>query len=152
MRSITTFFLFSAVCMAQEPAKPVETDKTTLQGEWIVIRVEALLEEVKDAKKARISIEGDKLIMSNAGKKDSYTLKLDSSKNPKIIDLYQDDKLISRSIYHLEKDELRLCFGLAHYSVGADGKDRKFTSAGDRPTAFDSRQGELFVLQRSKDK
>ena len=153
MRSTMLFVLFSAACMAQEPARPADTDKAGLQGEWVASRVEALHEEVKDSKKIRVTVEGDKLVMSGVGdEKESYTFKLDSSKDPKVIDLYQGDKLVSHSIYALEKDELRFCFGLAHWTVSLDGKERKFTSAGDRPTAFDSRQGVLFLLQRGKGK
>ena len=140
--------------MAQEPAKPNDTDTARLPGEWVASRVEALQEEVKDSKKVRITVEGDKLVMSGMGeKKESYTYKLDSSKNPKAIDLYQGDKLVSQSIYALEKDELRLCVGLAHWRSGLSGKEEgEFIKAGDRPTAFDSRQGVLFVLQRGKSK
>ncbi len=156
MRSAMMFVLFSAVCVAQVPArpKPTDSDLSAVRGEWVASRVEALREEVKDAKGLRITVEGDKLMMSGGGeKKERYTFKLDSSKNPKVIDLYQDGKLISRSIYAHEKDELRLCFGLAHYKgTLTSDTEREFVSAGDRPTAFDSRQGVLFVLQRGKGK
>ena len=153
MRSVTLFVLISAACVGQEPAKPADTDKAGLTGEWVASRVEALQEEVKDSKNIRITVEGDKLVMRGLeDKKESYTFKLDSSKDPKVIDLYQGDKLVSHSIYALEKDELRFCFGLAIGIVSLDGKERKFTTAGDRPTAFDSRQGVLFVLQRGKGK
>lgn len=153
MRSTVVIILFSTVCVAQEPAKPAAPYKTGLPGEWVASRVEALQEELKDSKKVRITVEGDKLIMSGmANKKETYTYKLDSSKNPKVIDLYQGDKLVSRSIYAFDKDELRLCVGLAHWRVDITGKEREFVKAGDRPTAFDSRQGVLFVLQRDKGK
>jgi uncharacterized protein (TIGR03067 family) len=154
MRYAMLFVLFSAACMAQEPIKPSDPDKAGLPGEWVASRVEALREEMKDSKQIRITVEGDKLVMSGGGeKKESYTFRLDSSKTPKVIDLYQGGKLISRRIYALEKDELRLCFGLAHYkgTLASDTK-REFVSAGDRPTEFDSRQGVLFILQRCKGK
>jgi uncharacterized protein (TIGR03067 family) len=153
MRYATAFVLCAAACVAQEPAKPNDTDKTGLQGGWVAKSVETLREEVKDSKKVRISVEGDKLVMSGPGpKEETYTFKLDSSKNPKVIDLYQGDQLVSHSIYDIEKDELRLCVGLTHWKSDLAGKKREFSMAGDRPTAFDSRQGVLIVLQRGKGK
>ena len=153
MRFAVLFVLLSAAGMTQEPAKPADTDKAALVGEWVASRVEALQEEMKDSRKVRITVEGDKLVMSGVEmEKESYTFRLNSSKNPKVIDLYQGDKLMSRTIYALEKEELRLCVGLQHWRVGLTSKEREFVKAGDRPTEFDSRQGILFVLQRGKGK
>lgn len=156
MRSATLLVLFSTVCVAQVPAKLADTDQSGLQGEWVASRVEAppeLKEGVKDAKKFRITVEGDKLVLSaGTGKEDSYTFKLDTSKNPRAIDLYDGDKLVSRSIYTLEKDKLQLCVGGCLSRIDVASKNREVVQVGDRPTAFDSRQGFLFMLVRGKGK
>lgn len=116
-----------------------------MQGSWVVASGESGGNALPDeqAKAARFVIKGDKYVYTIPDYREEGTLKADSSKKPKAIDVKivegQDQGETQLGIYDLSKDTLKLCF--------APGKDNK------RPKDFSTNAENdqlLLVLKREK--
>lgn len=121
-----------------------------LQGNWIVVRMErggrAAPEKLLKESKAKVTIRGNTLRMSDDKRGESATFKIDPDRLPKQIDLVflegpdENVKRTAVGIYELHGESLTLAW-------------RK--DGGQRPTAFasipDVRTSELMILKRAKE-
>lgn len=105
---LTALFLCAALTPAvrAEEAKP---DKDAIQGTWKLVAVaDGANEDTKPAE-TTLLFEGDKAFeMKNGERRDPATIKLDSTKTPKEMDISPGDKTI-KAIYELKGDTLRIC-------------------------------------------
>jgi uncharacterized protein (TIGR03067 family) len=118
-------------------------DSELIQGTW---KVESAVFDGKPepavAGKMTLTFNGKKLVMTEFPLGDAVFFKLDSTKTPKAIDAgHAEDKTndIFLGLYELNGDQLKICFT---------------PPGGERPTAFESKQGKqamLLVLKRDKD-
>ena len=121
-------------------AGQAQDDKEKLQGTWEFVSSqfggkEAQGPEAEQMKMLKYVFKGDKLTAKTPGQ---FTL--DASKKPKQIDLKIDDgpeneRGTWKGIYELKGDDLTLCMAPPNQ---------------DRPTAFESKEGELTVLLKLK--
>src|SRR5262245_19947441 len=145
MKASVIVLLIGGLVLAGEPPAAAEKDNQALQGAWEVTAAEFLKKEMKPLKGTKAAVAEDKLTIGT-DKERAYSFTLDPSRKPKEIDLYRGNQLVSRCIYTLDGDELRLCFGPAQYQDGI------LVDVGERPTTFDSHQGELLTLRRQPKK
>jgi uncharacterized protein (TIGR03067 family) len=111
-------------------------DQEKIQGTWTLTAGErngkALPDEV--IKHIKLIFSGQQLITKNKDRKTEATFSLDSSKEPKEIDLDMDGN-IGKGIYQLEGDTLKI----AHGEVG-DARPTEFPKAGSGLTVLSLRR------------
>jgi uncharacterized protein (TIGR03067 family) len=122
-----------------------KTDKDKMQGEWKLVSFVArggkdvIPRESVD--KAKVLVKGDKIVLFGKGFKAELGFKLDTTKTPKAIDLFEsgrEGKMLG--IYMLKEKELTLVWSA----------DRK----GERPTELNLEKGlgrsdgRMMVLKR----
>jgi uncharacterized protein (TIGR03067 family) len=128
---LCTLILPVAALPAQEDA--VKKEKAKLAGVWIVESVEFLGKQADSLKGDRFIFTAEKLTITSKAKDDMQSYQIDPTKKPKEVDFKCED-MAFLGIYELNGDTLRLCL----------------STNGARPTAFDSKQGLLSLLKRSK--
>lgn len=145
------------VWLLREPAtadvivRPSNAASAAPQGEWVIEMAESLKVERKEHKGRKLAFTGERLTMHVEPKVEYTSVKCDPTKLPAEMDLYVGDQLRARCIYEQEGDRMRICMGCATYTSGLEkGAVSKFHAAGDRPTRFDSNQGELLELKKAK--
>lgn len=116
---------------AQEDA--VKKEKAKLVGVWVVESVEFMGKKAQSSKGDQFTFTAEKLTITNQVKEDVQSYDLNPSKKPKEID-FKSGNMVFPGIYEMEGDRLRMCI----------------STNGNRPTAFDSKQGLLSHLIRSK--
>src|SRR5262249_38938548 len=118
-------------------------DKDKLQGNWNAISSELGGKEKPEAKENSLAFKGDEFSVTRGGEVFlKGTFKVDSSKNPKTIDMkikegrddYEGET--ARGIYKLEGDGLT-------WRVGEPG-------SGNRPMAFATKEGTKTLLIKLK--
>ena len=76
--------LFASVALAAEP----EGDLKALQGAWVIAEANlAGRDHLNDFKDMKLKVEGESYTIDFGKNSDKGTLKLDSAKKPKLIDL-----------------------------------------------------------------
>jgi len=135
---VTAYFVVERPGEAQ--AKDDKSDKEQLQGSWEFVsgqlhgkKVEG--DEADEIKKHKFVFKGDKLIA-----KGEATYSIDPSKKPKEIDLKieegpEAERGTWKGIYDLKGDELTLHMALPNQ---------------DRPTTFETKEGEMTMLMKLK--
>ena len=113
-------------------------DQENVQGTWTLTAGERNGKTLPDEviKHVKLIFSGQKLTTESKGRKTEATFKLDSSKEPKEIDLDMDGS-VGKGIYQLEKDSLKI----AHGEVG-DPRPKEFPNPGSGLT--------VLVLSRAK--
>ena len=128
------------------PALPW-TDRGRIQGEWEVISCQDHGQATDQLNGARYIFDNDKLVIrSPFFDLEGKPYHLNSSKEPREIDIVLGPSGVIRGIYKLDGEQLTLC--TATFQGGANPQGHLVTQTGPRPTAFDSRQGCLLVLRR----
>jgi uncharacterized protein (TIGR03067 family) len=120
--------------------KDVPKELAPLQGTWTVVSVSFGGMPVPKDKQPdqQFKIEGDKLTVTEKGKDESGTVKVDAKKDPATIDLTSAKGEKMMGIYKIDKDgKLTLCVSFA--------KDA-------RPKSFDDKDSMLLVLEKKKKK
>ena len=117
-------------------------DKDKLQGNWNAISSESGGKEKPEAKGNTLAFKGDEFSVTRGGEVFlKGTFKVDSSKNPKTIDMkikegHPNEGETAKGIYKLEGDELTWC-------VAEPG-------SGNRPMAFATKEGTKTMLVKLK--
>jgi uncharacterized protein (TIGR03067 family) len=95
-----------------------KADKEKLQGEWVQVGLEVNGESVKVIKDRgdkyiKLMFEGNKLYMTFEGNVTETTFAVDSSKEPKTIDITSKggDKSVLKGLYELDLGTLKICTG-----------------------------------------
>lgn len=135
--------------MAAEEAKQ-QRELRLIQGTWSVLELhqgeqESSEEEREHLQKRnfKIQITADEIIF--LADESSTKYRLDTTRDPKVIEYLKDGKVVAKAIYKLEGDDLKICLGRT--------PDRGEPEA---PTDFDSSKGPpgrfptLFVMNRDK--
>ena len=130
-----------AMLISLTPADDSKSDSDRIQGTWVLIRMESEGKNVQQEMIIRgeyhLMVEGNKVIVNQEGKiVPMGTVKLDPTQRPRVYDRVGDDDRLSRGIYELDRDSLKICLGFP----GAD-----------RPTGFSTKPGEqsrLMVYKR----
>jgi uncharacterized protein (TIGR03067 family) len=130
------------ILLAATPAQEKDKDLERFQGDWKITEQEFQGKSMKDETSKLpdmiLTATGNKYVI-NIGKKkfDSGTLKFDSSKTPKELDVMSESGPLKgkvlRGIYELSDDKMRACFGPAD---------------GERPGEFDTKKGKGRVMVR----
>lgn len=118
-----------------------DKEKDKLDGVWMV---ESLERNGQPAgadvtQNFKLSITGEKLKIERQGNEREGTIKIDSTKKPKEIDITVGDRA-TKGIYELEGDTLKIC---------------QARPGDDRPTELSAKEGSnqmLMVLKREKKK
>jgi uncharacterized protein (TIGR03067 family) len=134
---------------------PPQGTSSSIEGTYTLVKMEGggvdlLAFETKVKGKGKeedrtVKVTGDKIIMMKNGKEDPATYKLDTSKNPKEIDLVDSNAKAGKEekmygIYKVEGDNLSICV-----SDKAETRPKDFkTSKDDKGMAM------LLVLQKKK--
>jgi RNA polymerase sigma factor (sigma-70 family) len=106
--------------------RKAETDAKLLQGTWKAAKVWLHGQEIPPVN-LEMSFAGDRFTMrADIMPPSSATFRVDSSKNPKEIDLFYPNGVTNRGVYRLDGDHLQL-------SIDTDGRDRPANLA---PNAF----------------
>lgn len=111
---------------AGKPQSQSKIDLRKLQGEWIVVSLEAKGKDfTEEFSKAKVVIEKDKMTMGSGKDAMMADFSLDATTKPKQIDFNGVVKV--QGIYELDGDTLKICFAAA-------GKPRptEFTTKADR--------------------
>lgn len=147
MQSLIGMTLLASVLTAVGlPALPW-TDRGRLQGQWVVVSCENQGRPTDQLNGAIYIFDADKLVIrSPYFDLDGKAFHLTTNKEPPQIDIVVGPSRVIRGIYKLRGDELTLCTGDFH--GGTDDRGHLVAQTGQRPTAFDSRQGSLVVLRR----
>jgi uncharacterized protein (TIGR03067 family) len=123
------------------------SDRGRLQGQWVVVACENQGRPTDQLNGAIYIFDADKLaIRSPYFDLDGKPFQLTTGREPPHIDIVVGPSRVIRGIYKLHGDELTLCTG--DYYGGTDDRGHLVAQIGQRPTAFDSRQGSLVVLRR----
>jgi uncharacterized protein (TIGR03067 family) len=120
---------------ARDDADPTYFIEESLQGTWVVIQAEFDGREAKEALKAVMTFQGEKVTVNLAnGESKKGTFKINRSAMPWTLDLIPNDKdeLTTPCIYQLNGDKLKLCM--------SDGP------GGTRPTEFKSGPATCLVV------
>jgi RNA polymerase sigma factor (sigma-70 family) len=154
-----------------------KTDAEAIQGVWRVTAVETEGKERDDDRAKRIksqewTINADKIFIKVGARaqKEGCPYKMDPTKTPKTIDITErtvggDGEVKSertrRTIYSLEGDVLKVCYGMSAVEIKHDDQDvgrrprpfdpRDLMDDGGRPTELATKEGSrstLFTLKR----
>jgi uncharacterized protein (TIGR03067 family) len=129
------------VMAAPAPAEDKKKDEDKIQGNWTVVSRESMGRKTpeKELKALKVTIKDDTITIDDSKKKEKYTYKLDPSKKPKTIDLFNTGKKdTTLAIYKLDNDTLSVCWS---------------EDLAKRPTKFasDEESGQrMIVLKRAK--
>ena len=138
------YFLVAALVLAAPAPAEDKKDAEKLQGEWMIVSFDrGTIREPGDAEatKWKVVIKDDLMTINDGKRDEKVTIRLDSAKKPKEIDLTPQDKGADAKvlgIYELNGDDLKICFTKA---------------GGARPTKFawDPDAGKtLIVFKRQK--
>ena len=160
MKTCLALLAFTSVLVAADaPDDAVKKEKQKLEGTWIVQTAKASgsgsASKVEDLKGAKMVFAGDKFKIVADGKEEEVSYTIDPTKSPKELDVVAgkgDKKIISRGIYELNGDELKLCVGIASESATKTSSGSVVEKVDSvRPKDFDAKQGVLLTLKRSKD-
>lgn len=121
MRRHLLLGLAVVVACAAAPSRGADDAKEELkrlQGEWPVTAKEALGHNILDPRgEPKVVFDGDKLSFNMKGSDARYAVKLDPSASPKAADFTQLEGphkgKVTPGVYHLDGDELWICFGEA---------------------------------------
>ena len=107
-----------------------KTDEEKIQGTWSFVSVERGGIDMNDdfIKEAKVTLTADKVKISAQGKDMEVGYKLDSTKKPKQIDILINEggkEVVSKGIYELDGDDLKVCFGQP-----GDNRPTEFKTAG----------------------
>ena len=125
--------LLASIALAAEP----EGDLKALQGSWVIAEANlAARDHLDDFKGMKLKVEGEAYTIDFGKNSDKGTLKLDSAKKPKRIDLttQKDGPFKGRNlpgIYELKGDTIVLCLN---------------SEKQDRPTAFEAKEKTPMML------
>jgi len=133
LRLVAASLLLASTAVAAEP----EGDLKAFQGKWVI--AEATLagrDHIDDFKGMKLTITGDKYEIDFAENSDRGTIKLDTAKKPKQIDLTTGAKGPFKGrnlpgIYELKDDTVVLCLN---------------SEKPDRPTAFEAKEKTPMML------
>jgi uncharacterized protein (TIGR03067 family) len=132
--------LLAGLGYAGHAQEAVKKELEKLQGTWKVLKAIKEGDPAPDEKTAKMQviIAGDKLTLKDGNRDEPTTITIDPGKKPATIDLKVNEKLTIQGIYELDKDALKICFGL-------EGSKRpaEFASTGQSKTG-------LLILQREK--
>jgi uncharacterized protein (TIGR03067 family) len=149
---------------SKDEKSPIEKEKRTLQGRWIVIKAELGGKKFAPLEHVSFVFAGDTLKFTEWGDEPPpfwgeqvVTLRLDPAKNPKQIDFIPEkggEKNKTQGIYQLAGDTLELCLPenevVGTATKGKAGKPASVTIVvKERPKQFDSKQGFLLTLKRA---
>jgi uncharacterized protein (TIGR03067 family) len=113
-------------------------DRDKLQGTWVVkSRLAGGKEVPPAAKHDKLTFAGDRWIYTGVPVKEEGTYKLDPTKKPKHIDVFEKGGRVHKGIYALEGDSLK---------VGMPAKG----PGGPRPVSFDDKEADVLTLKREK--
>jgi uncharacterized protein (TIGR03067 family) len=105
--------LIASVAVAtEEPDASVAKERLKLQGTWSVVSAEENGKKL-DATRfaaARVLFDGNTITREGMGAKQVSTYTLDLAKKPKVIDGTDERGHVSRGIYELDGDTLKLCW------------------------------------------
>jgi uncharacterized protein (TIGR03067 family) len=113
---------------AADTSNDAQKELEKLQGTWIMAALEVDGQQVPEEKLqgTKLTIKGDKYIVTVKDKSHEVVITLDPAKKPKTIDMVFADgpnkDKVHRGIYELEKDTFKLC--------------RAREPDGERPTEF----------------
>ena len=131
--------------LGQEP----QEDKEKIQGTWKIVSFKQIggkdMAPAEALKTVKVVIAADKIVFDfGKGAVDEFSYKLDSSKEPKAIDLVEKKgKPSLPGVYSLDGDDLKLC-----WDPNAKARPIEFSTEG-KATEKDVR---LLVLKREKKK
>jgi uncharacterized protein (TIGR03067 family) len=131
------FILIVSLMITADPPKDVVTkkDKERLQGEWLCETIEAsgmnlVGQDFQDVK-FDLVFKPDKLIVKSKAKTDNWDYRLDSTSNPKSMDLTYEEggqKVTAKAIFHLEGDDLTICWSIPEHERPKEFKSKPKTS------------------------
>lgn len=130
---MTSLVLSIAIAAFHIPA--IDTPKfelTRYQGTWVLVSEEfqgktTPAEKLPESLRTlTYTIRGDKIVFSTQGEERTGRVKLDPRKNPKSLDLIQQDGLTLKAIYMWDGENLKVCAS---------------SHEGDRPTEFKTGAG-----------
>src|SRR3954465_4519637 len=103
---------YCALVFGQLEAKAADADLAALQGKWVVESFVYNGSPVETMQGATREIKEDKYSLTpTAGEAINGTIKVDSSKKPKQIDLDVNGRTL-KGIYEIEGEMLKLCYRL----------------------------------------
>jgi uncharacterized protein (TIGR03067 family) len=112
--------LIAVVLLSAADEKP--KDAESIQGAWdaVEVVVEGKAQAAGETKKMSVVFKNELMSVLIDGKEEErYTFKLDSTKNPKNIDVSEKDgKEPAEGIYELDGDSLKLCWNSANKVKG----------------------------------
>lgn len=138
--SFLTLLLTLTFAGQQEPDDQTPRDANALKGRWEVVSSEFEGQDATAVYKQRtiIVIEDGELYFTDGFAASAKTrFKLDASTKPKSFDIGVGEEKVSKGIYSLDKDTLKLCLNLE----------------GQRPKEFKTRAGDknnFLTLKRQK--
>jgi len=137
MRLLSSMVVACGLLVIVAHAEEKKNDKDALQGSWMAVSgtedgKAMAADKIKDAV---VTFKGDKLVLKHGGQESEHTFKIDSSKNPKEMDVDFDGKP-GRGIYELKGDTLRVAHGAMPDSP--------------RPKNFESKEGSGVVVVEFK--
>ena len=124
-----------ALVLGQSQARAADPDVAALQGKWLVESFAYNGSPVEAMQGATREIKDDKYSLTpTAGEAINGTIKVDSTKKPKQIDLDVNGRTL-KGIYEIQGEMLKLCYRL---------------NGDERPTEFDSKpdSGAVLVIHR----